>query len=320
VPAAARNGPPNVAQRESVLTVVTAVGANLAIAIAKGIAAALTGSAAMTAEAIHSGVDTANEALLLVGMRRADKAPDAQHPFGYAKELYFWAFVVAVVIFGLGGGVTIIEGFERLRDPHPPANPLWNYVVLGIAFVFEGISFAVALRQLRRDEPGVSLFSAVAASKDPGVFAVVLEDAAALAGLLIALAGTIVAQVTADGRPDGVASIAIGVVLDFVALVLVWQVRGLLVGESADPDVVAAIREVAAAEPSVAAVRRVLTMHLGPDDILVALDLVFRHDATLAEVAAAIDRIQGEVQRRNPAAREIFIEVDALTARTRAAT
>ena len=216
-------------------------------------------------------------------MSRAGKAPDEQHPFGYAKELYFWAFVVAVVIFGLGGGVTIVEGLERLRDPHVPANPLWNYVVLAVAFVFESISFVVAVRQLRRDEPGVSLFSAVAASKDPSVFAVVLEDTAALIGLLIAFAGTLVSQLTGDGRPDGVASIAIGVVLDLVALVLVWQVRGLLVGEAADPDVVDAIRDVAVAEPSVDAVRRVLTMHLGPDDILVALDLVFRHDTPLAE-------------------------------------
>lgn len=300
-------------QRESTVTVVTAVAANLAIAVAKGIAAAATGSAAMTAEAIHSIVDTANEGLLLVGLRRSQKAPDAQHPFGYAPELYFWTFVVAVVIFGLGGGLTIVEGIDRLRAPHPPSDPFWNYVVLGVAFVFESISFVVAFRQLRRDEPGVSLFSAVVSSKDPSVFAIVLEDAAALIGLAIALAGTIVTQTTGDGRADGVASIAIGLVLAIVAVVLVWQVRGLLVGESADPDVVAAIHDVAAAEPSVDTVRRVLTKHLGPDDILVALDLVFRHDAPLADVAAAIDRIQTEVKRRNPAAREIFVEVDALT-------
>ncbi|MEA2785020.1 MAG: hypothetical protein QOF71_1124, partial [Candidatus Eremiobacteraeota bacterium] len=296
------------------ITVVTAVAANLAIAVAKGIAAVATGSAAMTAEAIHSLVDTANETLLLVGIRRSQKRPDAQHPFGYAPELYFWTFVVAVVIFGLGGGLTIIEGVERLRAPHPPSNPLWNYVVLGVAFVFESISFGVALRQLRRDEPGVSPFSAVVSSKDPSVFAVVLEDAAALVGLVIAFAGTVVTQATGDGRADGVASIAIGLVLAAVAVVLVWQVRGLLVGESADPDVVNAIREIAAGEPSVDTVRRVLTKHHGPDDILVALDLVFRHDVPLADVAAAIDRIQIEVKRRNPAAREIFVEVDALTA------
>jgi cation diffusion facilitator family transporter len=302
-----------VAQRESVVTVITAVGANLAITVAKGIAAVATGSAAMAAEAIHSAVDTANETLLLVGMRRAEKAPDAQHPFGYAPELYFWTFVVAVVIFGLGGGLTIMEGIDRLRDPHLPSNPLWNYVVLGVAFVFESISFFVAVRQLRRDEPGVSLFAAVKQSKDPSVFAVVLEDTAALIGLVIALAGTIVAQVTADGRADGVASIAIGAVLDVVAIVLVWQVRGLLVGESADPEVLDAIREIAAAEPSVDVVRRVLTMHLGPEDILVALDLIFRPDAALTEVATAIDRIQIEAKRRVPAVREIFIEVDALT-------
>jgi len=198
-----------VSQQESTVTVVTAIAANLAIAVAKGIAAVATGSAAMTAEAIHSVVDSANEVLLLVGLRRAQKPPDAQHPFGYAPELYFWTFVVAVVIFGLGGGLTIVEGLDRLRDPHPPSNPLWNYVVLSVAFVFETISFVVAVRQLRRDEPGVSLFSAVKSSKDPSVFAIVLEDAAALIGLAVAFAGTVVTQTTGDGRADGVASIAI---------------------------------------------------------------------------------------------------------------
>jgi len=300
---------------ESPATVLVAVGANAAIAVAKGTAAAMTGSASMLAEAVHSLVDAGNGCLLLVGLRRASLPPDANHPFGHGKELYFWTFVVAVVIFGLGGGVTIIEGIDHLRHPVAPQDVLVAYIVLGVAFAFESISFVVAIRALRREEPGGSVLRAIVRSKDPAIFAVVLEDFAALCGLVIAFAGTIASEVSSDGRYDGAASIAIGVLLIGVALVLIWQVQGLLIGESADPGVVRCIERIAIAQPSVASVRRTLTMHLGPEDILVAIDLVFHADASLGDVAATIDRIQEGVKREQTAVREIFVEVDALMRR-----
>ncbi|MEA2719829.1 MAG: hypothetical protein QOJ39_1693 [Candidatus Eremiobacteraeota bacterium] len=305
--------------KESPKTVVVAVGADLLVAVAKGIVALVSGSAAMAAECVHSLVDAANQGLLIVGQRRSSRPPDDKHPFGYGAEIYFWALVVAVVIFGAGGGLTIVEGVYRFLKPEPPGNPLWNYVVLAIAFVADGSALVVGIRALRKSYPKRPLHRAIHASKDPSVFVVVLEDSAALVGVVIAFAGTIAAQLTHDGRPDALASIAIGLVLLAVALVMMREVGSLLTGEAIDPEIVAAIEAVAHEQLPVADVRRVLTMTLGPDSVIVAMDLVFHDDISVDEAATAIDCIQSEVKKRQPIVTEIFVQIDALARKGRAA-
>ncbi|HKC24844.1 MAG TPA: cation diffusion facilitator family transporter, partial [Thermoanaerobaculia bacterium] len=226
--------------------------ANLAIAAAKLAAALVTKSSAMLAEGIHSIVDTANEVLLLLGQRRSRRPPDDQHPFGHGKELYFWGLIVAVLLFGLGGGFAIFEGIEHLKRPADVTSPAWNYVVLGIAFVAESISWTIARRKLRRAAGGGgSLFGAARASKDPAVFLVLGEDTAALAGLVIAFLGVFLRQVFDAPALDGIASILIGLVLSSTAFCLSWQMRGLLVGSSADEDVVKSVEAIVANDPEV---------------------------------------------------------------------
>jgi cation diffusion facilitator family transporter len=297
---------------DSPKTVMVSVGADLLVATAKTIVAVLGGSAAMAAEAVHSFVDAANQALLIVGHRRSKRAADDSHPFGYGAELYFWALVVAVVIFAIGGGATIVEGVYRFVHPEPPKHVLWSYVVLALGFCADGAAFTVAIRELRRTYPNRSIRRAVRASKDPNVFVVVLEDGAALVGVMLAALGTFASQVTGDGRPDALASIAIGGVLGAVAVVMMREVGSLLIGESIDPEIVKSIEDVANEQRSVARVRRVMTMTLGPKSVLVAMDLVFADHLSLDETAAAIDGIQDEVKRRQPMITEIFVQVDAL--------
>ena len=284
---------------ESPKTVVVAVGADLLVAVAKGIVAAISGSAAMAAESLHSFVDAANQGLLIIGQRRSSREPDDTHPFGYGAEIYFWALVVAVVIFGAGGGLTIVEGIYRFVKPEPPGNPLWNYLVLAIAFAADGTALFVAVRELRKTYPNRPVHKAIRASKDPNVFVVVLEDSAALVGVLLAVIGTAAAQAMHDSRPDALASVGIGLVLLGVALVMMREVGSLLTGESIDPEVVAAIEAVAHEQLSVADVRRVLTMTLGPKNVVVTMDLVFRQDLSVEDAAKAIDRIQSEVKSGN---------------------
>jgi cation diffusion facilitator family transporter len=294
---------------ESTVTVIAAIAVNAVIALAKYIAAVASGSAAMLAEAIHSTVDTGNEALLLLGLRRSQKPADLRHPFGYGQELYFWSLVVAVVIFGLGGGAAMLEGIWRVLQPHPLENLLWNYIVLSIALVFEAISWTIAYRAVRSDRPGLSILQAVRSSKDPSRFVVLLEDTAAIAGVLIALVlGTFLAQQFPGARLDGIASILIGVILVATAIFLVAETRGLLIGESADPATVEEIRTLAEAQPEVQAVKRILTMHLAPENVLLNLDVHFDGSLDGREVPAVIERIERIIRDRFPEIREIFIE------------
>lgn len=299
--------------QESLTTVVVAILVNAAIAIAKYIAGFASGSAAMLAEAIHSTVDTGNEALLLLGLRRSQKAPDEQHPFGYGHEIYFWSLVVAIVIFGLGGGAAIIEGVWRFIEPRPLENLFWNYIVLGIALAFESVSWVVAYRAIRAERPDVPVVRAVLISKDPSRFVVLLEDSAAIAGLLIALiVGTILAQRFPAAHFDALASVLIGVLLIVTALVLIAETRGLLIGESADKETVEGIRAVLHDDAQVAAVKRVLTMHLAPDNILLNLDLQFVEGLPDGELPAAVERVERSLRAHYPEIKEIFIEVKAV--------
>jgi cation diffusion facilitator family transporter len=292
---------------ESPKTVVTAVGADLLVALAKTAVAVFTGSAALAAEAVHSFVDGANQALLIVGQRRSGREADRSHPFGHGAEIYFWALVVAGVIFAIGGGATIVEGIYRYMHPEPPKGAIWSYVVLVVAFLADGYALLVAVRELRRTYPHRSIPSAIRASKDPSVFVVVLEDSAALVGVLLAAAGTAISQITNDGRGDAAASIAIGVLLGVVAVTMMTEMSSLLTGESSDPEVVEEIERIVRGDAGIAEVRRVRTMTLGPKHVLVAIDVAFAGDPLLDDAALVIERIEREVKRRRPMVSEVLV-------------
>jgi len=300
---------------ENPITVYAAIAANLAIAIAKFVAAGFTGSSAMLAEGIHSVIDTGNEGLLLLGVHRSRKPPDERHPFGYGKEIYFWSLIVAILLFGIGGGLSVYEGWHALKNPEPLKEPIWNYVVLGIALLAEGASWVIALRQLlggSRFEKRV--FRAFRASKDPAVFVVVGEDTAALLGILVAFAGVYLSHRLQNPLIDGVASIVIGLILGAVALLLVYESHALVVGESAHPDLVRDVHAIAERDPAVRRARPPLTMQLAPERVLVNMDIDFRPELSTAELLGAIDRIEATVRERHPSVERIFLEVEAIRA------
>ena len=259
-----------------------ALGANVAIAATKFIAAGLSGSSAMLSEAIHSTVDTGNSLLMLTGLRLSKRPPSPEHPFGHGRELYFWSFVVAMLIFGLGGGVSIYEGIHHMRQGRPLEDPGWSYAVLAVSALFEGTSFAIALREFKKDiPPGLSFWRALRGSKDPPAYTVVAEDGAALVGLAIAALGIFASHRWQLPALDGLASIAIGALLGGVAVLLIRESRGLLVGEGARPETVKAIKQIALSQPGVKETGPALTMYFGPEEVLLTLDLIFarRHGA-----------------------------------------
>jgi cation diffusion facilitator family transporter len=300
------------------ITIYGAIAANLIIAIAKFVAGAFTGSSAMLSEGIHSTADTGNQLLLLLGIRQSRKPPDDRYPFGHGKEMYFWSLIVAIILFGVGGGMSLYEGITHLQHPTEIGDPTWNYVVLSIGLVAEGASWAIALRELvRRRGRDESLWQALRTSKDPAIFTVVGEDTAALLGLLIAFVGVFLGHQLESPSIDAAASIAIGVVLVVVAGFLAYESKGLLVGESADPDVVRHIRMQVEDDPAVQGVRRLLTMHLAADQVLLNLDVEFRPSLSAQEVASSIDRLEAAIQQAQPQIRNIFIEAEALAERAR---
>ena len=271
---------------------------NFLIAIAKFVAGYFSGSSAMISEGVHSVVDTGNQLLLLFGFKRSGRPADARHPFGYGKELYFWAVIVAVVLFGIGGGISIYEGILHVRHPTEISDPTWNYIVLGFAFVVEGIAGGIALKQLLAAAGEKSVWQAVRASKDPAVFAVLGEDFAALLGVVVAFVGIYLAHAFNDPMIDGFASLVIGIILAAVALFLVYECKGLIVGEAADPDIVASLAVLVREDPDVESVEPPLTMHLGANDILLNLTLSFRHG--LADLPQAIERIEAKIREKHP--------------------
>ncbi|MEX0937884.1 MAG: cation diffusion facilitator family transporter [Pirellulales bacterium] len=299
----------------SPIAVYAAIVGNLAIAITKFAAAAFTGSSAMVSEGIHSVVDTGNGVLLLFGIRRSKRPPDETHPFGHGKELYFWTLIVAILIFAVGGGMSIYEGVTHLKHPHPLHDPTWNYVVLGLAMVFEAVAWWIAYREFRKTSGSRPFLQAVRTSKDPTTFTVLFEDSAAMAGLIVAFVGILAGQLFNNPAFDGIASIAIGVILALVALGLAYESKGLLVGEAADPTTLAGIRELALAESSFVKVAAPLTMHLGPREVLLNLDIQLRPELTADQIEVAIDRLERAIRERYPAITRIFIEVESLTKR-----
>jgi cation diffusion facilitator family transporter len=293
---------------ESRLAVFGAIAANVAIAAMKFVGAAATGSSAMLSEGIHSLVDSGDGLLLLVGMRLADRPPDERHPFGYGKELYFWSLIVAVLIFGVGGGVSIYQGILRLLDPKPMEDAGWSYAILGGAAVFEGTSLAIAVRQFKRSIGDAPFWQSLRTSKDPTLYTVMAEDSAALAGLAAAAIGIFGSHSLGMPAFDAGASIVIGALLCGVSTLLIMQARKLLVGEAVDSAMAEAIRAIAQSEPSVHRAGWPLTMHLGPDDVLLALDAEFKTGVSADEVARAVNRIEAELRQRFPEIGRIYIE------------
>lgn len=295
----------------SVRVVVAAFACNGVIAVSKFVAAGITGSAAMLSEALHSVADTGNQALLLLGLKRAGRPADARHPFGYGKELYFWSFVVAVILFSMGAGVSLFEGIHKLRNPHPIESPIISYVVLGVAILFEVASTYVAVSAFNEQRGEQGAWVALRGSKDPALFTVVLEDLAALAGLLIALAGTIAADLLGWIAADAVASIAIGVVLALVAAFMSVETKSLLIGEAASSEMVEGVRKLIEAEAAESCVIRrvhaIRTMHLGPNDVLAAVRLDFDDSVTAARVEHIIADLERSIRQRYPDIRQVFL-------------
>ncbi|MFP5515696.1 MAG: cation diffusion facilitator family transporter [Alphaproteobacteria bacterium] len=298
-------------EADSGKVVVAAIAANLAVTVTKFVAAFLTGSSSMLSEAVHSLVDSGNEALMLVGLKRSRKPPDDSHPFGYARELYFWTFVVALVIFAGGAVVSIYEGVEKILHPQPVESPWINFVVLGIAVVMEGVSWLVALRAFNARRGRAGVIETVQASKDPTIFMVLFEDSAALVGLIIA-AACLSADLLLD-QPvfDGIGSVLIGLVLAVTAGFLAYETKSLLIGESARPDLVRGVRTLLREEPAIERVNEVLTTHLGPEVVIVNLSLDLRDEVSAGEVEKALARIDRRVKERFPEIRRVFTELRA---------
>ena len=289
-------------------TVYAALASNLAIALTKFVAASFTGSSAMWSEGVHSLVDSGNQALLLYGMRRAKRPPDARFPFGYGKEVYFWAFVVALLVFATGGGLSFYEGWQHLQERRELANPFVNYVVLGIAIAVEGSSWLVAFRQFGRVRGERGVVEAVKRVKDPTVIAVLFEDSAALAGLVVAALGVALYHYTGNAVFDAVASMLIGVILAGTAAWLAFETKGLLIGESANREVVAEIRRLANRYPEVERVNEVLTMHVGPDYILAAVSLNIACDVPRSRAHAVMDELDETIKKTDSRLKRVFIE------------
>jgi cation diffusion facilitator family transporter len=304
------------ASSSSKLSLYGGIAANVAIAVSKFVAAYITGSSAMLSEGIHSLVDTGNGGLLLYGMSRSQRPADAKHPFGHGKELYFWALIVAVLIFAIGGGMSFYEGIKHLEHPEPLTDAKWNYIVLGLSILFEGAALFLALRALlEKQAPGMSFWRTLRTSRDPAVFASVLENAAAVAGLLIALLGVYFGHALNNPFFDGGASIIIGLLLMGVAVLLVSRTKDLLTGEGVSDATAQQVQELARRTPGVTRVRPPLTMYLAPDDVMLALDVDFDDHLTATQVETAIEAVQDAIRAEHPEFRRIFIEAKSLTGR-----
>lgn len=293
---------------ESRTVIYGALAANVAIAVTKFAAAFVTGSSAMLSEGIHSLVDSGNSVLLLVGMHLSERPATAEHPFGHGKELYFWSLIVAVLIFGIGGGVSFYEGISHIRDPVALEDPKWNYIVLAAAAVFEGSSFGIALRQFWKDKRGRPFWNALHESKDPGTYTVLAEDGAALAGLGVAALGIWTSHRFQMPELDGAASVVIGLLLAGVAVLLVRESRGLLIGEGVRPATAEAVRQIASRQAGVRAVGHPLSMYIGREEVLLTLELQFDTTASAEDILAATEAIERDVGLQFPVIKRISIE------------
>lgn len=283
---------------------------NALIAVTKFTAAVFTGSSAMLSEGIHSLVDTGNQVLLLYGMKQADKPADEAFPFGYGKEIYFWSFVVAILIFALGGGISLYQGIQHVIHPVEIKDPFINYIVLGLAMIFEGAAWYFALREFGRTKGKRGYIEAVARAKDPSVFVVLFEDSAAMLGLMVAFLGILLSQLTGNPYLDGAASIIIGLILIGTAVWLAYETKGLLIGESANQPVVQGIRMILQTHVNIGNVNEVLTMHMGPNFILANISVDFEDSLTAVEIENSIAEIDQNIKLKYPLVQRIFIEAE----------
>lgn len=299
------------AGHSSLKVVFAALAGNSLIAITKFGAAAATGSSAMLSEAIHSLVDTGNQGLLLYGIKRAARPADDAHPFGYAREIYFWSFVVAILIFAVGSGVSIYEGIQKVYHPHPITSPMINYIVLGVALVFEGVAWWIAYKEFNKTRGDNGFFKAIRMSKDPTIFTVLFEDTAAMLGLVVAAIGIAVADFLGIMIADGIASIVIGLILAGAAIVLAYETKGLLIGEAASDDLVSGIQNIINEATSIDHLNELRTMHMGPDDVLLALSLDFQNHLSAAQVENYIYKLEKAIKQSFPQIKRLFIEVQS---------
>jgi cation diffusion facilitator family transporter len=292
----------------SKVPIYSALIANLLIAITKFVAAAVTGSSAMISEGIHSLVDTGNEVLLLYGMKRSKKPADTLRPFGYGQELYFWAFIVSVLIFAVGGGISFYEGVTHILHPEHMKDPKWNYIVLAFAFVFDGISLITALKDFNRQRGNTPFWEYVRISKDPTTFVVVFEDSADVLGLLVAFLGVFLGHRLNNPYYDGAASIVIGLLLTFISIMLAKESRSLLMGESADPRLLSEIRLIVERDPSIRVAHHQLSTYLAPEELLLLLKVSFDQELNSNQVASSIRRIRLNIQEAYPEIKQIYIQ------------
>lgn len=302
---------------ESKMAIYGAIAANVAIATTKFIVAGITGSSAMLSEGIHSAVDTGNGILLLIGTHLSERPPSEEHPFGHGKELFFWSLIVAVLIFGIGGGVSLFEGIQHIRHPEPLTDPHWNYIVLGAAFVFEGASFLIALRQFMQERTPGPFWHSLKTSKDPTTYTVLAEDSAALLGLVVAAAGVFASHYWNMPALDGAASVVIGLLLAGVAVILVREARGLLIGEGIRPETARQVRQFAQDTPGVKAVGRPLSMYIGRNEVLLTLDVEFEPEASAQTVMQASARIEQAIRGRYPMITRTYIQARTLAGAAR---
>lgn len=298
---------------ESKIAIFAAIIGNLAIAVTKFVAAAITGSAAMLSEAIHSIVDTGNGGLMLFGIYKSRKPPDEDHPFGHGRELYFWTLIVAILVFAIGGGMSVYEGLMHLSHPTPVEDPTWSYVVLGIATLFEGTSWFFGWKAFSRERGEKGILEAIHTSKDPTSFSVLLEDSAALVGLFIAFFGIFLGRQFNLPSLDGVASIMIGALLCAVAVLMVYESKGLLVGEGMDRKTLKDMRALVEADPSVESVQHLHTLYLGAHDVLLTIELRFRNTISALEVRRSVARLKGAIQTQQPDIKRIFFGAESIT-------
>jgi len=294
-----------------------ALAGNGLIAVTKFIAAAITGSSAMFSEGIHSVVDTGNQILLLHGLRRARKPPCDKFPFGHGKEIYFWSFAVAILIFAVGSGVSLYEGFIHTFHPGPIANPQVNYIVLGLAMLFEGIAWYFALTEFTKAKGKWGYIEAVQRGKDPTMFVVLFEDSAAMLGIIVAFLGVLLSDLTGILIFDGIASIIIGIILGGTAVWLAYETKGLLIGESANKMVIEGIQEIILRYDGIDNLNEVLTMHMGPDFILVNISIDFRDDIPAGDLEEMISRMDVQIKESFPTVKRVFVEAESRRMRNR---
>jgi cation diffusion facilitator family transporter len=296
--------------------IIAALTGNFLIALTKFMAFFVTKSSAMLSEGVHSVVDTGNQILLLYGMHRAKKPADEQFPFGHGKEVYFWGFIVAIMIFTVGAGVSIYKGIHHLLHPTIIQNPTLNYIVLACAMLFEGAAWYFALTEFTKTKGKWGYLEAVHRGKDPSMFVVLFEDSAAMLGIVVAFVGILLSQITGNPYYDGVASVIIGLILAGTAAWLAYEIKGLLIGESARPEIVKGVKEIAKSYPKIKHVNEILTLHMGPDFILLNLSVDFADSLLAGDLEDTISRLDRQIKQAYPKIKRIFVEAEARGARS----